>query len=132
MLNNNFKIENDKTFKIDHDKILQDLDNDENQSFIKNMENLIKNNNDYDNNYDNDNDNDNYNDNDKKIKNKNKKFFKKYNYIIISLLVFMLLNNKSVIGLIYNIPFVKDKIFLNLLIRTIIFGIILSLYKKLK
>ena len=132
MLNNNFKIENDKTFKIDHDKILQDLDNDENQSFIKNMENLIKNNNDYDNNYDNDNDNDNYNDNDKKIKNKNKKFFKKYNYIIISLLIFMLLNNKSVIGLIYNIPFVKDKIFLNLLIRTIIFGIILSLYKKLK
>ena len=44
----------------------------------------------------------------------------------------MLLNNKSVIELIYNISFVKDKVFLNLLIRTIIFGVILILYKKLK
>jgi hypothetical protein len=116
--------------KINHDKILQDLDNDENNNFIKDMENLIKNNKNLnDDNYNND-DNDDNNDNNK---NKNKKkFYKKYNYIIISLLVFMLLNNKSIIELIYYIPFVKDKIFLNLLIRTIIFGIILTLYKKLK
>ena len=125
-----------KPFKIDHDKILQDLDNDDNNNFIKDMENLVKNNKNLNDNYDNyhndDNDND---DNDNKNKNKNKnkkKFFKKYSKLIISLLVFMLLNNKSIIELIYYIPFVKDKIFLNLLIRTIIFGIILTLYKKLK
>ena len=125
-----------KPFKIDHDKILQDLDNDDNNNFIKDMENIVKNNKNLNDNYDNyhndDNDND---DNDNKNKNKNKnkkKFFKKYSKLIISLLVFMLLNNKSIIELIYYIPFVKDKIFLNLLIRTIIFGIILTLYKKLK
>ena len=121
-----------KPFKIDHDKILQDLDNDDNNNFIKDMENLVKNNKNLndDNYHDNDDDNDNDND---KLKNKNKKnFFKKYSKLIISLLVFMLLNNKSIIELIYYIPFVKDKIFLNLLIRTIIFGIILTLYKKLK
>jgi hypothetical protein len=124
-----------KPFKIDHDKILQDLDNDENNNFIKDMENLVKNNKNLNDNYDNyyHNDNDDNDDNDNKNENKNKnKFFKKYSKLIISLLVFMLLNNKSIIELIYYIPFVKDKIFLNLLIRTIIFGIILSLYKKLK
>jgi hypothetical protein len=116
--------------KINHEKILQDFDNDENQNFIKNMEELIKKNN-----YNEIDEIDEIDEIEKIDKNKNEKkknFYKKYNYIIISLLVFMLLNNKSIIELIYYIPFVKDKIFLNLLIRTIIFGLILTLYKKLK
>ena len=116
--------------KINHDKILQDLDNDENQNYIKEMEDFINKNNDKNDNKNNDK-NDDDDENDNKLKSKNN-FLKKYNYIIILLLVFMLLNNKSIIELIYCIPFVKNKIFLNLLIRTIIFGLILTLYNKLK
>lgn len=115
--------------KIDHEKIIEDIDDEENRNFIKNIEEIIKKKEIIL-----------YNTNEKKevLFSNNEKdinkniFIKKYNDIFISLLIFMLLNNKSIIELIYNISFVKDKVFLNLLIRTIIFGVILILYKKLK
>ena len=117
--------------QIDHNKIIEDMDDEENRNFIKNIEKIIKNRKEEDLIY---------NTNEKKEvlfsnneeDTKKNIFIKKYNDIFISLLIFMLLNNKSVIELIYNISFVKDKVFLNLLIRTIIFGVILILYKKLK
>ena len=52
--------------------------------------------------------------------------------IIICILLFMLLNNKLIIGIIYNIPLLQkiNSPYPNLLIRTIIFGVILYLIKK--
>lgn len=116
--------------KIDHEKIIKDMDDEENKNFIKNMEEIVKKKEEEIIFYNNEKKEILFSNNEKDT-NKNI-FIKKYNDIFISLLIFMLLNNKSVIELIYNISFVKDKVFLNLLIRTIIFGVILILYKKLK
>ena len=116
--------------KIDHEKIIKDMDDEENKNFIKNMEEIVKKKEEEIIFYNNEKKEILFSNNEKDT-NKNI-FIKKYNDIFISLLIFMLLNNKSVIELIYNISFVKDKVILNLLIRTIIFGVILILYKKLK
>lgn len=56
-----------------------------------------------------------------------------YREILIHMLLFMVLNNKVIIELIYNrIPYMKkyDSPYPNLIIRTLIFGIILFLIKK--
>ena len=117
--------------QIDHNKIIEDIDDEENRNFIKNIEEIIKKKKEEIIVYNTNEKREVLFSNNEKDTNKNI-FIKKYNDIFISLLIFMLLNNKSVIELIYNISFVKDKVFLNLLIRTIIFGVILILYKKLK
>lgn len=64
-----------------------------------------------------------------------KKFFNKIEFgeIIISMLLFMVLNNKIIIEQIYNkIPYIQkiDSPYPNLVIRTLFFGIILFLIKK--
>jgi len=64
-----------------------------------------------------------------------KKFFNSIDFreIVICLLLFMVLNNKIIIELIYNkIPYIQniDSPYPNLLLRTVVFGIILIIIKK--
>ena len=56
----------------------------------------------------------------------------KYIDIIFCILLFMLLNNKLTIETIYKLPYIniENGVFLNLLIRSIMFGLILFIIKK--
>jgi len=65
------------------------------------------------------------------------KFIKKetrinYIEIIIYMIIFILLNNKFTIEIIYNLPFIKtiNSPYPNLILRTLLFGLIVYLYKK--
>ena len=59
---------------------------------------------------------------------------KKINYIniIIFMIIFLLLNDKKTIEIIYNIPFInnKDSPYPNLIFRTLIFGLLFFIYDK--
>jgi hypothetical protein len=63
---------------------------------------------------------------------KKKEICIKYQEIIIYMIFFVLLNNKYAVDLIYKIPYVtsNDSFYLNLIIRTLIFGLLGLLYKK--
>jgi hypothetical protein len=66
-----------------------------------------------------------------KPKKKNKKNIK-YKEIIIFMIFFILLTNKYIIELIYKIPYINNlnNPYPNLIIRTILFGLLIFLYKK--
>ena len=71
----------------------------------------------------------------KQISNPNKKkcnMFIKYKDIIIYMIFFILLNNKFVIEFIYNFPYIStiNSPYPNLIVRTLIFGLLYFLYKK--
>jgi hypothetical protein len=55
-----------------------------------------------------------------------------YRDIILYILVFILLNNKFIIELIYKIPLIKnmDNPYPNLIIRSLIFGVVIFFIKK--
>ena len=55
-----------------------------------------------------------------------------YNEIFIYMIIFILLTNTFIITTIYNIPFIKNinSPYPNLIIRTLLFGLIVYLYKK--
>ena len=57
----------------------------------------------------------------------------KFNYmeIIIYMVIFVLLTNTFIIGIIYNLPFIKNNSpYPNLILRTLLFGLLIYLYKK--
>ena len=58
----------------------------------------------------------------------------KFNYmeIIIYMVIFVLLTNTFIIGVIYNLPFIKtiNSPYPNLILRTLLFGLLVYLYKK--
>jgi hypothetical protein len=123
---------------IDYDKIMENLNNsdyDKNNSIkqiIENVENDIKNNNnnkiDIDiNNNVNDNNNNNNNDNDTCYINL---INSEYRDIIILILLFILINNDYIIEIINNK--ICSYLFPNLIIRSLVFGIILYILKKCK
>lgn len=72
-------------------------------------------------------------DNKNEVKKCNNNFIQEYKDIIMNVLIFILLNNKFIIELIYDkIPFVKkyDSPYPNLLIRSALFGLIIWSLKK--
>ena len=56
----------------------------------------------------------------------------KYKDIIVFMIIYILLSNKYTIELIYMIPYINtmDNPYPNLIIRTILFGLLVFLYKK--
>lgn len=58
----------------------------------------------------------------------------KFNYmeIITYMVIFVLLTNTFIIGVIYNLPFIKtiNSPYPNLILRTLLFGLLVYLYKK--
>ena len=64
----------------------------------------------------------------KKTNNEEPKF--KYTEIIIYMIVFILLNDKFTIELIYKLPNFKSSPYPNLIVRTLLFGTIVYLYKR--
>lgn len=70
----------------------------------------------------------------KKPKNNNNISNNNFNYkdIIFIMISFLLLNDKFTIELIYKLPFINnmDRPYPNLIIRTIVFGLLFFLYKK--
>ena len=75
------------------------------------------------------------NENKKKNSNSNKRksnIMMKYKDIVIYMIFFILLNNKFVIEFIYKFPYIStiNSPYPNLIIRTLIFGVLAFLYKK--
>jgi subtilase family serine protease len=71
--------------------------------------------------------------NTQQVEKKGKKFGFKYLDIFLYVLIFMLLNNKFIIELIYDrVPYIKsmDSPYPNLILRSIVFGILIFLIKK--
>ena len=56
----------------------------------------------------------------------------KYSEIIIYMIIFIILNNKFTVTLIHNLPYFNksDNPYPNLILRTILFGLIIYLYKR--
>lgn len=139
------KLKSIETNDLDYDSILKNINTDRTQNLVDIIENDIKASNyknkksknedlfDFlENNIEDVHDTNIKRNKDKKRKN-NKNFFYKYTDIILCILVFMLLNNKLIIEIIYKISFIKNcnHPFPNLLFRTIIFAIILVIFKKI-
>lgn len=55
-----------------------------------------------------------------------------YKDIFVYMIIFILLTNTFIIGIIYNIPFIKNinSPYPNLFLRTLLFGLIVYLYKR--
>jgi hypothetical protein len=54
----------------------------------------------------------------------------KYTELIIYMIIFILLNDKFTVGLFYKLPNFKSSPYPNLIVRTLLFGIIVYLYKR--
>jgi hypothetical protein len=67
-----------------------------------------------------------------KINNNTNKVSLKYYELIIYLILFILLNNQFTVTLIHNLPYFKksNSSYPNLILRTLLFGLIIYLYKK--
>lgn len=64
----------------------------------------------------------------KKSKNEEPKF--KYTELIVYMIIFLLLNDKFTVGLVYKLPNFQSSPYPNLILRTLIFGTLVYLYKR--
>jgi len=62
----------------------------------------------------------------------NKPIKNNYIEVFIYMIIFVLLNNIFIIGIIYKLPFIKNinSPYPNLILRTLLFGLIIFIYKK--
>jgi hypothetical protein len=67
-----------------------------------------------------------------KINNTSNKVSLKYSELIIYLILFILLNNQFTVTLIHNLPYFNksNSSYPNLILRTLLFGLIIYLFKK--
>lgn len=132
------KYNNETDTDIDYDKILKNLNNDMNKEFVRDIEkDLIKPSNFKKSNLKKKENFVTYLENvapvpDIEINKNSTSIIKKNSDLLISILLFLLLNNKIMIEFMYKLPIIKslESPYPNLILRTLIFGIILYCLKK--